>query len=387
MFVKRMNKDASGAVVASYMLAVRTQMGEAFAASRKAYAALPNLVEALAIDWGVSNFMTFKHELSAPEASNHAKGSECKATAKAKRHGVGFLKNEIEPILAKANEIEGKRQKLKAKHVEQSLRELFNSDLPKICSAKGDSLDIKDLFLLNESLKPTAIALHSGFDISTSKSRALRSQAKSKIETFIGTLLNHAVFELRPRAIVVELNRLISNAGRFFIERKLKDLHEKFGCEVYRVDAAYTSQECSACGHIHESNRKGELFTCKVCGHMAHADENAAECIGERHSLPGTCRLSKGKASFSWAQQGTLPRIPHQEFLLLKSAGIRFPALWAALRGRTPKAFKASAAAGSSAADDSQKASSQSKKGPPSVSKRQEPAKSRRPTINILEQS
>ena len=48
------------------------------------------------------------------------------------------------------------------------------------------------------------------------------------------------------------------------------------------VPAAYTSQECSPCGHIHPDNREGARFVCQRCGFEAHADHNAALNIKAR---------------------------------------------------------------------------------------------------------
>jgi len=51
------------------------------------------------------------------------------------------------------------------------------------------------------------------------------------------------------------------------------------GGRLIKVPAAYTSQRCSACGHVHADNRKGEKFRCRECGHEDHADINAAKNI------------------------------------------------------------------------------------------------------------
>jgi IS605 OrfB family transposase len=52
------------------------------------------------------------------------------------------------------------------------------------------------------------------------------------------------------------------------------------GCFVDFVDARYTSQKCSVCGHIKKSNRaKQSLFRCKHCGFSLNADLNAARNI------------------------------------------------------------------------------------------------------------
>ncbi|WP_225321073.1 RNA-guided endonuclease InsQ/TnpB family protein [Streptomyces luteolifulvus] len=56
---------------------------------------------------------------------------------------------------------------------------------------------------------------------------------------------------------------------------------ERAGVPVVQVDPAYTSQMCSWCGHCEKANRRTqELFACRSCGVVAHADWNAARNIG-----------------------------------------------------------------------------------------------------------
>jgi IS605 OrfB family transposase len=57
------------------------------------------------------------------------------------------------------------------------------------------------------------------------------------------------------------------------------------GISVEYVDPKFTSQECSVCGYVHKSNRKGIDFICKNCGHQDHADRNGAINIASR-SIP-----------------------------------------------------------------------------------------------------
>ena len=52
------------------------------------------------------------------------------------------------------------------------------------------------------------------------------------------------------------------------------------GVSVVYVDARYTSQRCSKCGHIKKSNRKNQsIFKCRLCGFNHNADLNAAKNI------------------------------------------------------------------------------------------------------------
>jgi putative transposase len=49
------------------------------------------------------------------------------------------------------------------------------------------------------------------------------------------------------------------------------------GIPIVLVDAKYTSQRCSACGHTERCNRKSRAeFCCVVCNHQLGADYNAA---------------------------------------------------------------------------------------------------------------
>lgn len=52
--------------------------------------------------------------------------------------------------------------------------------------------------------------------------------------------------------------------------------------DVIEVPAAYTSQRCAECGHTCRENRRADKFACVNCGHIDHADRNAARNIVTR---------------------------------------------------------------------------------------------------------
>ena len=55
------------------------------------------------------------------------------------------------------------------------------------------------------------------------------------------------------------------------------------GIPTIFVDPRYTSQRCYECGHTERANRKTQdQFLCCACGHVAHADINAAKNIALR---------------------------------------------------------------------------------------------------------
>ena len=52
------------------------------------------------------------------------------------------------------------------------------------------------------------------------------------------------------------------------------------GVRIVYVDARYTSQKCSVCGHTETANRRSQArFCCKACGYAENADLNAARNI------------------------------------------------------------------------------------------------------------
>jgi len=74
------------------------------------------------------------------------------------------------------------------------------------------------------------------------------------------------------------LNRAIRRSGWGLMAARLQ--HKAYG-RVEQIPAAYTSQRCSACGHVAPENRKSQaVFQCEPCtAGRCNADVNAARNI------------------------------------------------------------------------------------------------------------
>ena len=81
------------------------------------------------------------------------------------------------------------------------------------------------------------------------------------------------------------LNRAISCQAWGGLAARLDD---KAGGRIETVPAAYTSQRCSACGHIAPENRKSQaIFACVACkAGPCNADVNAARNIAAGRAVP-----------------------------------------------------------------------------------------------------
>ncbi|HEX7163013.1 MAG TPA: transposase [Trebonia sp.] len=79
------------------------------------------------------------------------------------------------------------------------------------------------------------------------------------------------------------LNREIARSGWGALVKRLED---KAPGRVQKVPPAYTSQRCTACGHVARENRESQaVFLCTACGHAANADVNAACNIAAGHAV------------------------------------------------------------------------------------------------------
>jgi len=79
------------------------------------------------------------------------------------------------------------------------------------------------------------------------------------------------------------LNRGILGSCWGLLVRRLQD---KAPGRVEKVNPAYTSQRCSACGQVDAKSRKSQaVFACTACGYACHADVNAARNIAAGHAV------------------------------------------------------------------------------------------------------
>ena len=136
--------------------------------------------------------------------------------------------------------------------------------------------------------------------LSTNKKyNKLVNNLKSFIKNEVNRVLNRIIKLYSPQQIIIEnlnfknselskqLNRILRNCGMSVINKKLESLKEIYGIDFKKINAAYSSQECSNCHYVDKRNRpKQEIFKCKFCKHGVHADVNAARTLEYRSSVP-----------------------------------------------------------------------------------------------------
>ena len=101
------------------------------------------------------------------------------------------------------------------------------------------------------------------------------------------------------------LNRGILGAGWGLLAKRLED---KAPGRVEKVPAPFTSQRCSACGHVASENRKSQaVFACTACGFACNADVNAALNIAAGHVV--TARGDRAKSARSVKREPRTARL------------------------------------------------------------------------------
>ena len=88
------------------------------------------------------------------------------------------------------------------------------------------------------------------------------------------------------------LNRAILSQGWGLLVRRLQD---KAPGRIEKVNPHFTSQRCSACGHVDPKSRESQArFVCTACHFAGNADVNAARNIAAGHAV--TARGGDGTA-------------------------------------------------------------------------------------------
>jgi transposase len=101
------------------------------------------------------------------------------------------------------------------------------------------------------------------------------------------------------------LNRAILASGWGILARRLE---QKAPGRIEKIHPAYTSQRCSACGHVASENRKSQAdFVCAACGFACNADLNAARNIAAGHAVTARGGVPMGRPMNREPQRALLP--------------------------------------------------------------------------------
>ncbi len=156
----------------------------------------------------------------------------------------------------------------KEKRAEQS-RQIALKEITEIkANLKKDGLETRNFTLSKvKTAQHSALKQQLGIDVSRSIARCLRDSLSLVVEN--------------PKVLA---NLKVHNKWCYFANRLTVRAREE-GIHIVYVNPAYSSQTCSQCGTIDKRSRVGQAFRCITCGHMAHADLNAACILAQRGSV------------------------------------------------------------------------------------------------------
>lgn len=96
------------------------------------------------------------------------------------------------------------------------------------------------------------------------------------------------------RKLNKKMRTLLYNWSFFQLQEFLTYKAQEKGVAVEYVDARFTSQKCSVCGHVSRSNRTSQAqFRCRKCGLTLNADLNASRNIRQNY-LAAICGKGSG---------------------------------------------------------------------------------------------
>ncbi|MGH3375778.1 MAG: RNA-guided endonuclease InsQ/TnpB family protein, partial [Actinoallomurus sp.] len=122
----------------------------------------------------------------------------------------------------------------------------------------------------------------------------------------------------------LKIKNMVRSARGTIAARLVRRLEDKAVGRTERIDPAFTSQTCNACGHRAADNRKSQtVFRCRACGHADHTDVNAAKNIAAGRAVTARGALQPSG--------GAMNREPQPVPISIQS-GLESPAF---RRGRT----------------------------------------------------
>jgi len=176
------------------------------------------------------------------------------------KHFIGVDRNTTGHIVVAANPDTGKIVKIgkKAIHVHKKY-----SAIRKRLQKEGKFRELKNI----KNREGRIIR-----DLNHKVSRKLVNMAKEQNAALVFEDLKgiHTTSKRQSKSFKYALHSWSFYQLQTFVEYKANLL----GVPVFYVDPAYTSQDCSICGV--RGQRNGKEFKCPACGHVDHADVNAA---------------------------------------------------------------------------------------------------------------
>ena len=180
---------------------------------------------------------------------------------------IGVDRNTTGHIAVVANTETGKVHKLgkKAYHTHRKYKKIRAHLQSKGAKKKLKKISKREKNIIKDinhktSRKIVEIAQENRCGIALEDLKGIRKKKRSKKKNKTGESIQSSI-----------------NSWEFYQLQTMIEYKAKIcGIPLVYVDPKYTSQMCSKCGLIAKNNRKQKNYTCTSCGHVDHADANAA---------------------------------------------------------------------------------------------------------------